>query len=500
MQRATPAIAGTKRTREAVRPEVAAAMGLCAQQADLSDGQRQRLAAIAVRLGVPPSPGNPCAALAHRLGSEWTDAAAWVDLFAAEEARRTRGPAAVDDDGRGAGNDGGGNQTLPSPHLTSADWGSLPLEMRAEIARVLADVDPRAAVDLYMSGPEAARAFAGQTHAALGVDGKGVLIERRVPLIDYARAAAVFGVTDPLDLFLAGATCSLQALANWYTVAPHYAGAFAPPGHAATRDPTATDYADLVSEGLSIDALDATLIDRLAEAARSLAVDRPATLRDVRAAFAGPVPGSVAEVARQWYDYVQRPSTLRDARPVPTRDTIVSARFKALGVAVPRAGVDLFDRAVEHGIALPVPGDADDWDLVSAMRLVGPVPPDNALAWLRPTLDSPDEIPELEDWIAGRPLMVDADGQDIVDRLKDKDAVDGEEALHALLDDVQAAIEPYVCQAYFAPSHVVPPFAWLLTASRALLAQHDGRVWLFFQPRSQAIEQALALAAAQSAP
>ncbi|BCU03215.1 hypothetical protein [Pandoravirus japonicus] len=498
MQRATPAIAGTKRTREAVRPEVAAAMGLCAQQADLSDGQRQRLAAIAVRLGVPPSPGNPCAALAHRLGSEWTDAAAWVDLFAAEEARRTRGPVPADNNGRGGGN-GGGSQTPPLPHLASADWGSLPLEMRAEIAHVLVDVDPRAAVDLYMSGPEAARAFAGQTHAALGVDGKGALIERRVPLIDYARAAAVFGVTDPLDLFLAGATCSLKALANWYTVAPRFAGAFAPPGDTATRDPTAVDYADLVGDGLSIDALDATPIDRLAEAMRGLVADRPATLRDMRAALMGPVPGGVAEVARQWYDYVQRPSTPRARRAAPARDAVVSARFKALGVAPPRVESDLFDRAVEHGIALPVPGDADDWDLVSAVRLVGPVPPDNALAWLRPTLDSADEIPELEDWIAGRPLMVDADGQDIEDRIKDKDAVDGEEALHALLDDMQAAIEPYICGAYFAPSYVVPPFAWLLTANRAILAQHDGRVWLFFQPRSQAIEQALALAAEQSA-
>lgn len=495
MQRATPAIAGTKRIREAVRPEVAAAVGLCAQQADLSDGQRQRLADIAARLGVAPSSGDPCTALAHRLGSEWTDAVAWADLFAAEEARRARGIAAADNNGRG-----GGGQALPPPSLTGADWDSLPLEMRAEVAHILVNADPRAAVDLYMSGPEAARAFAGQTHTALGVDGKGVLTERRVPLIDYARAAAVFGVTNPLDLFLAGATCSLKALTNWYTVARHYVGAFAPPGHAATRDPTAVDYAALVSDGLSIDALDATPINRLAKAVRGLVVDRPATLRDVRAAFVGPVSGGVAEVARQWYDYVRRPSPLCDNPPAAVRDTIVSARFKALGVAAPCVESDLFDRAVDRGIALPVSGHADDLHMAFTMRLVGPVPPANAIEWLRPMLDDPGEMSELKDWIAGRPLMVDADGQDIEDRIKDKDAVDGEEALHALLDDVQAAIEPYICGAYFAPSYVVPPFAWLLTASRALLGQRDGRAWLFFQPRSQAIEQALALAAAQSAP
>lgn len=488
--------AGTKRPRELVRPDVAAAVGLCAQQADLSDRQRQRLADIVVRLGVATSVDDPCMALAHGLGDEWTDAVAWADQFAADEMRRARGPAPVGENGHGGTGDG---QALPSPP-TSAEWGSLPLEMRAEIARLLVEADPRAAVNLYMTSPDAASAFAGQNHIALGVDGKGALIERRVPLIDYARAAAAFGVADPLDLFLASATCSLKALANWYMVAPHYTGAFAPPGHAATRDPTAVDYADLVSGGLSVGVIDAAPIDRLAEAVRGLGVDRPVTLRDVRAAFTGPVPGSVAEVARQWYDYVRRPSLLCAMHPAPIDDTIVSARFKALGIAAPCVGNTLFDDTVDYGIALPLPAHADDLHMIFAMRLVGPVPPDNAIEWLRPMLDDPDdEIPELEDWIAGRPLDVDADGQNIEDRIQN-DNVDGRDALHALLDDMQTAIEPYICRAYFLPSNVVPPFAWLLTGSRALLARRDGRVWLFFQPRSEAIEQALALAATRGAP
>ncbi|AGO82700.1 hypothetical protein pdul_cds_579 [Pandoravirus dulcis] len=474
---------GTKRPREPTRPDVATAVGLCAQWPALSVGQWHRLNEIATRLGAAGSPEGPCGGLARVLGDEWTDALARADLFAAEETRRTRSvPIAA----RGVG----AAFPVPTPPPVPTGWADLPLEMQVRIIHMLADRDPRAVLDFYASGPGAARALANESHVVFSVDDQGALVERRVPLLDYARAATAFGVDNALDLFLASAKCWLKALANWYTVAERHEGAFAPPGREATRDPQAVDYADAVDAGLPDD------VPEGAPTTGSAGI----TLRDLRAILVGPVPGSPAEVARQWYDYVRRPSVPRDAPAPPQSTTVVGARFWAMGVGPSRVARTVLDHALDYGIVLPASGDVDDDQLIGAMRLIGSVPRENAYAWLRHLIGVDDD--DLADWIAGRPTALDDEDMDVEDRLHDY--LDGDEdAFDALIDDLDMAVRPYMgagaCQAYLWLPDIVPPFVRLFSASHAAVTRRGGRMWLFWQPRSTAIEQALALAAARDA-
>lgn len=470
---------GTKRPREPTRPDVATAVGLCTQWPAVSVGQWHRLNEIAARMGAANSPDGPCAGLARVLGDEWTDALARADLFAAEETRRARS-APITARGVDVG------RSVSTPPSVPIGWADLPLEMQVRIVHILADRDPRAVLDFYASGPDAAQALANETHAVFGVDDQGALVERRVPLLNYARAATAFGVDNALDLFLESATCWLKALANWYTVAERHESAFAAPGREAARDPQAVDYAAAVDAGVVDDAVEDE--DEYVVAVERAPTTAPAgiTLRDLRAIFVGPVPGSPAEVARQWYEYVQRPSVPSDVRPPPQSTTVVGARFENLGVGASRVTRTVLDHALDYGIVLPASGDVDDdQQLIGAMRLIGSVPRENAYGWLRHL------------------IAVDDEDMDVEDRLHDY--LDGDEdAFDALMSNLDMSVRPYMgagaCQAYIWLPNIVPPFVRLFSASHAAITRRGGRMWLFWQPRSTAIEQALALAAARDAP
>nr|UMO78643.1 hypothetical protein [Pandoravirus belohorizontensis] len=474
---------GTKRPREPTRPDVATAVGLCTQGPALSVGQWHRLNEIAARLGAAGSSEGPCGDLARVLGDEWTDALARADIFAADETRRTRSvPMAAH------GVDVGRPVSMPPSVPTG--WADLPLEMQALVVHALADRDPRAVLDFYASGSGAAQALGNETHVVFGVDNEGALVERCVPLLDYARAATAFGVDNALDLFLASATCWLKAMANWYAVAERYESAFAPLGQEATRDPRAVDYAGIVDAGLPDDVAEGT----------PTTTSAGITLRDLRAILVGPVPGSPAGVARQWYDYVRQPSVPRDVPAPPQSTTVVGARFGLLGVGPSRVARTVLAHALDYGIVLPASGDVDDDRLIGGMRLIGSVPRGNAYEWLHHLIAVDDD--DLADWIAGRPTALDDEDMDVEDRLHDY--LDGDEdAFDALIDNLAMSVRPYMgagaCQAYLWLPNIVPPFVRLFSASHAAVTRRGGRMWLFWQPRSTAIEQALALAAARDA-
>nr|UDO47252.1 hypothetical protein [Pandoravirus massiliensis] len=479
---------GAKRRMEQVRPEVAAAVGLCASgngnTAVLSERQRQRLDDIAMRLGVTPSPRGTCADLAAALGQEWDLGSESADLFAAQEARAA-GPLPA------------GPQTLPS--LTT-EWGDLPLEMQAAIVSQLVERDPRAAVALYATGAVGAEPFARQTHVALAVDDKGALNKVDVPLIEYARLAAAFGETDPLDLFLASATCSLKALAGWYASSDIRPDAKpAPDVQSIVRAPTDTSdaYGSALSEGIANEALDEMPLQQLTWAMDRL-VASP-TMRDARSTLTGPLPGDAASVARQWYGFVTAPSAPAARSYVPTDG--IGVRSQVLRVRPSVVPQTLAATARQRGIPLGVFPEPFNADAFREMRLVGTVPPEQVRSWFSPYLaDQPRVLKALDAWVAGPRSMRGVASAGLVDTLRNLTRQSPWPLVNAV-DTIGEIIPEHVptsggCAAYL-PSALVPGFAWLFTPSRGWLVRYKGQFWLFFQPRSAAIEEALAMAAAR---
>nr|UMO79263.1 hypothetical protein [Pandoravirus aubagnensis] len=479
---------GAKRRIESVRPDVAAAVGLCAHNDDdggtnaLSQRQRQRLDDIAVRLGVAPSPQGTCAALAAALGDEWTNASQSADIFAAEEAR-AMGPLSV-----------GPTQAL----LSGIAWSDLPPEMQVPIVRDLVERDPRSAVALYATGLAGAQPFIGETHVALAVDDTGALNQVDVPLIEYARLAAAFGETDPLDLFLASATCSLKALASWYASSDIRPDAKpAPDAQSIMRAPTATTsaYMSALGEGITNEALDDIPLQQLTWAVDRLLASH--TMREARSILTGPLPGDAASIARQWYGFVTVPSTPAGRSYVPTdRIGVRSDVLRVRPSVVPQTlAVTARGRGIPLGM-FPEPFNADAF---REMRLVGAVPPDQVRAWFSPYLtDQPRELKALDAWLGGPRAMRGAASTGLVDTLRDRTAQDPW-PLTNVVDTIAEIVQDHVptsggCAAYL-PSALVPGFAWLFTPSRGWLVRYKGQFWLFFQPRSTAIEQALAMAA-----
>ncbi|AVK75645.1 hypothetical protein pneo_cds_38 [Pandoravirus neocaledonia] len=479
---------GAKRRIEPVRPDVAAAVGLCAHSnrddnSVLSQRQRQRLDDIAVRLGVAPSPQGTCAALAAALGDEWTNASESADIFAAEEAR-AMGPLSV----------------APSRALLSGiAWSDLPPEMQVPIVRDLVERDPRAAAALYATGLAGARPFIGETHMAFIVDDQGALNQVNVPLIEYARLAAAFGETDPLDLFLASATCSLKALASWYASSDIRPNAEpAPNAQSIMRAPTGVSdaYVSALGEGLSNEAVDDIPLQQLTWAIERLPAD-PTIFDVARSILTGPLPGDAANVARQWYEFVTTPSTPVGRSYVPTDK--IGVRSEVLRVRPSVVPQTLAVTAHERGIPLGVFPEPFNADAFRGMRLVGTVPSEQVRAWFLPYVtDQPRESKALDAWIAGPRFMRGAASTGLVDTLRNRTRQDPLPLVDAV-DTIGEAIQDHVpttggCAAYL-PSALVPDFAWLFTPSRGWLVRYKGRFWLFFQPRSTAIEQALAMAA-----
>ncbi|WBR14209.1 hypothetical protein pkur_cds_34 [Pandoravirus kuranda] len=460
---------------EQVRPDIATAVGLCAQGDNaLSERQRQRLNDIAVRLGVVPSPGSgTCGTLAAALGDEWTAASESADVFASEEARIA------------AGRDLPRTPLALEPRL---GWADLPPEMRAEVARALTDVDPRAAVALYASDPENARAFdAAAGHPIWVLDEYGQMVEDRIPLADYARAAAAFGVTNPTDLFLAGAACTLQALANWY-IANAPAGMFPRARDAAERLEAASapafeggvDFAAVLSRGIDSNQLEQMDVGVLGDAVRGTTVQRqPLTLGRLRALVGGPLGETPSEVARQWYQFIAAPPALAVNAMTPLA---VRASVLLGGRAPPPFGISRVAPMQDAGLLLGDWSEANlPGDLVRLRRVLdvqhNPVGPDRIARWLG--IEEDDDLrASLTEWIWSTQWDTRVDALQAL-----RDAIgDGWNVQEAIMDDIKEAIAPYrrtvgACAAVASRyPQLIPSFSRLFSGSRIVLEPGYGGV------------------------
>lgn len=486
---------GAKRRIEPVRPDVAAAVGLCAHSNDddtnaLSQRQRQRLDDIAVRLGVVPSPQGTCAALAAALGDEWTNASESSDVLAAEEARAAaaRNPPRV-----------------PLASEARPGWADLPPEMRAEVARALTDVDPRAAVALYASDPESARAFdAAGSHPIWVLDEHGQMVEGRMPLADYARAAAAFGVTNPTDLFLAGATCTLQAFANWY-IANAPAGTFpraqgVAEGLAAAGAPAfegGVDFAAVLSRGINSNELEQVDVGMLGDAVRGFttARRRPLSLGQLRTLVGGPLGENPSEVARQWYQFIAAPPALAVNAMTPLA---VRASVFLGGRAPPPFGISRVAPLQDIGLQLGDWIEANPGDFVRLRRVLD-VPVSTVARWLDIDGSSGSRYGDvLQNALAEWTMSTQWDAR--VDARKTlRDAVgDSWDAQEAIMDGLEEAIAPYrrtggACAAVASRyRRVIPSFSRLFSGSRIVLEPgYGGIVTVLLDLDSDALDQLL---------
>lgn len=470
-----PSARGTKRRAEPAQPDVAVVASLCHRQ--FLPAQRQYARRRPIETSLCTSKVGADDAMCTAPSNERAKAAQRDDFLAAEEARAAPR-----------------SRTTTAP----ADWTRLPPEMREQVARALADAEPRAALALYASGRQGAEAFAGQTRAVPVLDQRGELAERRLPLVDYARLSVALGAAGPLQLFLAAATRTLKVYANWRIAGPD-AKAFPAATAAATsgdvkgdqRPASATDYAAMLDAGVTLQQLDQMSVGALGAAARS-AADRPAlTLGRLRALLDGPMGPDPIAIAHQWYHFVTAPSSdlLRTTTPLTARcDVLLGGR------ALPRPrnmhlvgmglmGLPLGAWATPHEradlerlrYALAIPGDV-------ARQCLGDVPhADTARlldAWLRAPSDDVATA--------------------AVERLRDVVA-DQEAPIARFLALVEAAIGPLVpgnTRAAAAAHHagrVVPSFARLFASSRMWLMplRHYG-VALYVDLRSPIADRMLA--------
>ncbi|AGO81920.1 hypothetical protein pdul_cds_44 [Pandoravirus dulcis] len=239
-----------KRPAPSVRPQIAAAVGLCGQS-ERTAAQDERLAALAAGLGAPTGLRGDavCAALRDALGDEWATAAASTDLFVEEEARaqRTRDLLAearrerlrrgfyapVMQQAAVSAADGARlararfpqqaatTQTVqaPAPDDTEAAqtlsiWSMVPPELQPQIVDALVHSNPRTALLFYESSPDTVGVFRHNYTGAYTVDDHGALASQGLPLIEYARLGAAFGTGDPLGIFLRAALCVLHGVAD----------------------------------------------------------------------------------------------------------------------------------------------------------------------------------------------------------------------------------------------------------------------------------------------
>ncbi|AGO82672.1 hypothetical protein pdul_cds_559 [Pandoravirus dulcis] len=472
-----------KRRARTTSPDVSAAVGICAQEAAVTDHQRRRLLEIAERLGVtvPPAATTDSAALrqtlAQALGDEWTEASQYADMFAAEEARR-RPPAA------------------------GTEWADLPTEIRAEVVHAIVESDPRAALALYSSGHGGAEAFDARPNRPIWVlDENGQMVEDRLPLADYARVATAFCVANRDDLFLAAATCTMRAFANWYIAhapggtypnARDLAGRLRAAADAPSDGPVVADFASALSDGIDANQLEQMDVGALGAAVRgTTAQRRPLSLGRLRALVAGPLGQSPSEVAHQWYQFIVTPPALAvDAMtPLAVRAGVM------LGGCIPaRLGISRVVRLPNVGLAL------GDWAEATApgdllrLRHTFNASPADAARWLGIAdamhNDEENDGGRLEsafaNWVGPSDLR--ADTCDALSAF----VGDGWAAQEAVMRAIDEAIVPYrtggACAAVASRyPQVILPFSRLFSGSRIMLEPTHGRVHVLLDLNSGAL-------------
>lgn len=266
------------------------------------------------------------------------------------------------------------------------------------------------------------------------------------------------------------------------------------------RAPTGASetYVSALGEGITDEALDDMPLQQL-----TWAVDRllaSPTMREARSILTGPLPGDAASIARQWYEFVTTPSTPADRSYAPAN--VIGVRSDVLRVRPSVVPQTLAVTARGRGIPLGVFPEPFNADAFREMRLVGTVPADQVRSWFSPYLaDQPRESNALDAWLAGPRAMRGAASARLIDTLRTRTARDPRPLINAV-DTIGDIVQDHVpttggCAAYL-PSALVPGFAWLFTPSRGWLVRYKGKFWLFLEPRSAAIEEALAMAAARN--
>lgn len=405
MQR-RPAI-GAKRRVPSIRPEVAAAVGLCGQPAgSLSPVQIQRLDDIATLLRAPPT-DDPCAALASVLGDEWTDALAVQDALVEEEARTEHNRVALAASRR-ARADRAFYGTPAKAILPTSIWGDLVPELRAEVVERIADVDMRTVLALYASGAAARDVIDGLRRDALAVDARGALARVRVPLIDYARLATVLGEADPTRLFLASALCSLKSLAdlqvdelNGFEQAlgvPRTFGNVEAVIATAPRDAMRGPTGRLVYSALITDGLPRAQLAEAPDEYWEVLASGMGPDVDLRAALSGPLADDLPGAAAQWRNW-----TVGTEDVLLTDDNVprlpIAARYgQILGWFGVSSTVVDYLLGTGYGLLRLAPGGPPlSESSIPRMRWLGALGRDNAAALLG---RAPSD-PALDAWMQG---------------------------------------------------------------------------------------------------
>jgi hypothetical protein len=517
-------------------------VALCADESSLTPAQIRRLDEIARDLGVYAEPGtSPCTALADALADEWLQAVESLDLLTAREARRAGAAAVVpgtslffgdaplpvpaaswdraappraepnpflfgpsdqnDAHALGIVNvpldwpfgdvDGGDDPQRDVP--VPLGWSDLPAEMRQLVTRAVFDADPRAALRLYATGSEGVQAFAGQTHPVLTVDADGALVESTMPLIDYARLTTALGVRDPLDLFLAAASCTIKAYVNWMiandardkTLRSDF-----PREHntidrlAGDRD--AFDYAGALDGGVPLERLYAMrLFSMTLHRSYITPSGTSMTLGDFISAVSGPLVDDPSEAARQWYRFVIDRAGAHDLTPLARRSGLLFGSRALDGMSV------LDSRDLVHtGVPLGV-FDRNPLGFVERAKRAARVPRGLVESWLGEAASR-----EMSVWLF--PGLNSALRSAAISSVRNAVAND-RAPVTALLDWVQESIEPYtsagVCTALYGQGiEAIAPFARLFAPSRAWIEpQDDDHMWVYLDLSSSAIEDALAM-------
>jgi hypothetical protein len=320
---------GTKRRMPAVRPEVEAVVGLCAlaERVGLNETQHRALDTLAQALGLPPGIPNPCPRLAYLLGDEWSETAERADALAqyVQDETRLRALAGLHEEARNVrARQSRTMAILPSGAtrtLVPFEWEQLLPEVRAIVLERMAESDPATLFTLYRTDRDAHTLIDAVRRPILVADENGNLAERSVPLVQYAGLVLATGYTDPLDIFLRAALCTIMAAVD----ASEYGNEALLSGDLLALDiiPRGPDgnpsIAALVMEGLTEDQFDDWI--KTDEGRRALEMDGRSedALRDL---MVGPLANNLADAVAAWWQWL--------ARQGAPGGTIVGARYDAL--------------------------------------------------------------------------------------------------------------------------------------------------------------------------
>jgi hypothetical protein len=275
-----------------------------AERNGLDETQRATLDDLARSLGVPPAIRDPCPLLASVLGGEWAEAAQYADALAQRARDEAQSRALLRQLREGRVVRSVRARTLPDLAAAAFPWENLPPEVRAIVVERLVETDPAAVLSLYRSNAQARDLIDRIRRPLLVADERGDLAQIRAPLIDYVRLVLATGLTDPLDIFLRAALCTLVATADALygddiDVSDELSDADIVP-YGPSGNPL---YAALVTGGLTEDEFLRWLGTPEGEQALASHGQNIATVRDI---VVGPISQNLAGAVGAWWEWLSR--------------------------------------------------------------------------------------------------------------------------------------------------------------------------------------------------